>query len=78
MARLQVIALVITTALAVQAQSRRAQQDDWPVYGHDAGGMRYSPLSQITRGNVSQLAVAWTFHTGDVSDGTHGAQRSGF
>jgi glucose dehydrogenase len=20
--------------------------DDWPSYGHDAGGMRYSPLTQ--------------------------------
>jgi hypothetical protein len=22
-------------------------QTDWPVYGHDPGGMRYSPLKQI-------------------------------
>src|SRR5690349_7973575 len=21
--------------------------DDWPCYGHDAGGMRFSPLTQI-------------------------------
>jgi len=29
--------------------SRGDQRDDWPVYGHDAGGMRFSPLTQITR-----------------------------
>lgn len=52
--------------------------DDWPVYGHDPGGMRYSPLTEINRRNVSQLKVAWTFHTGDVSDGSGGRQRSGF
>jgi quinoprotein glucose dehydrogenase len=52
--------------------------DDWPYYGHDAGGMRYSPLAQIDRANVSRLQVAWTFNTGDVSDGKGGRKRSGF
>ena len=51
---------------------------DWPNYGNDPGGMRYSPLSQINRDNVSKLKVAWTFHTGDISDGTHNRRRSGF
>ena len=27
-------------------------QKDWPTYGHDVGGMRYSPLTQITPANV--------------------------
>jgi quinoprotein glucose dehydrogenase len=52
--------------------------DDWPYYGHDAGGMRYSPLVQINRENVTQLNVAWTFHTGDISDGRGHRKRSGF
>ena len=52
--------------------------DDWPYYGHDPGGMRFSPLTEINRENVSQLKVAWTFHTGDVSDGSHDRKRSGF
>src|SRR6059058_1042145 len=52
--------------------------DSWPCYGHDAGGMRYSPLSQINRENVAQLKVAWTFHTGDISDGSGKSNRSGF
>jgi len=51
---------------------------DWPCYGHDAGGTRYSALSQITRENVSQLKVAWVFHTGDISDGKGDRKRSGF
>ncbi|HUK15114.1 MAG TPA: pyrroloquinoline quinone-dependent dehydrogenase, partial [Bryobacteraceae bacterium] len=41
---------------------------DWPVYGHDSGGTKYSPLSQINRRNVQRLEVAWTFHTGDMYD----------
>jgi quinoprotein glucose dehydrogenase len=40
--------------------------------------MRYSPLSQINRENVSKLKIAWTFHTGDVSDGSQDKRRSGF
>src|SRR5258708_9168761 len=55
-----------------------SQQDDWPYYGHDAGGMRYSPLTQITPANVQRLETAWTYHTGDTSDGSRGRQRSGF
>ena len=38
---------------------------DWPAYGRDAGGSRYSPARQITRDNVSGLAVAWVYRTGD-------------
>src|SRR5262249_38314834 len=52
--------------------------DDWPYYGHDAGGLRDSPLTEINKENVSQLKVAWTFYTGDVSDGSHDRKRSGF
>ena len=39
--------------------------------------MRYSTQRQIDRSNVDQLKVAWTFHTGDVSDGSKGWKRSG-
>lgn len=46
---------------------------DWPVYGRDPGGARFSPLTQITRANVAQLQVAWTYHTGmpDMSSMSH-------
>src|SRR3984885_7294959 len=39
-----------------------AESKEWPTYGHDPGGMRYSPLKQITPANVSKLEVAWTYH----------------
>jgi quinoprotein glucose dehydrogenase len=38
--------------------------DEWTAYGRDAGGTRYSPLTQINRANVKQLKVAWMYHTG--------------
>jgi quinoprotein glucose dehydrogenase len=43
-----------------------ADVSDWPVYGGDAGGRKYSPLKQINLENVASLEVAWTFHTGDA------------
>jgi quinoprotein glucose dehydrogenase len=39
---------------------------EWPSYGNDAGGTRYSPLAQIDRGNVGRLRVAWTYRTGEI------------
>src|SRR3954451_6451435 len=39
---------------------------EWPAHGHDVGGMRHSPLTQIDRDNVGELQVAWTFHTGEL------------
>jgi quinoprotein glucose dehydrogenase len=61
-----------------QAAAPGTRIDGWPYYGHDAGGMRYSPLTQVTRANVTRLEVAWVFHTGDISDGTQSRKRSGF
>ena len=39
-----------------------AAQGDWPTYGHDLAGTRFSPLKQITAANVNTLARAWTYH----------------
>ena len=72
-------ALVATGVLMLSCRGVAAVSvDDWPCYGHDAGGMRFSPLNQINRANVSRLRVAWVFHTGDVSDGKGPRKRSGF
>src|SRR5438094_2455286 len=40
---------------------------EWRSYGHDPGGMRFSPLTQISRTNVHQLQRVWTYHTGETS-----------
>ena len=60
------------------ARGQVSGDTEWPTYGNDQGGMRYSPLLQINRENVSKLKVAWTFHVGDVSEGRGGRKRSGF
>jgi len=50
----------------------------WPHYGGDRGGMRYTPASQITAENVNDLEIAWTYHSGDVSDGSDGNSKTSF
>ncbi|MEO8218864.1 MAG: PQQ-binding-like beta-propeller repeat protein, partial [Acidobacteriota bacterium] len=47
---------------------------EWPAYGRDAGGSRYSPAAEIDRRNVRQLRQAWVFRTGDYAVGS-GATR---
>lgn len=36
-------------------------QTDWPAYGHDSSGQRYSPLTKINVRNVSKLRPAWQY-----------------
>jgi quinoprotein glucose dehydrogenase len=50
------------TLLLASGRVAGAQVSDWPTYGHDSGGQRYSPLSQINTTNVAQLKDAWTYH----------------
>src|SRR5258708_1069960 len=70
--------LITPSATTIRMRAQSGHDDEWSFYGHDAGGMRYSPLTQINRENVASLKVAWTFHTGDISDGKGGRKRSGF
>lgn len=47
--------------IGVFAQTSELSKE-WPTYGHDPGGMRFSPLTQVTPANVSQLKQAWVYH----------------
>src|SRR5262245_6365691 len=75
------VAAVVLTALAGAVAVTRAPStaplEEWASYGHASGGTRYSSLTDLTTANVADLKVAWTFHTGDVIDGS-GNQRTGF
>jgi quinoprotein glucose dehydrogenase len=39
-----------------------AAAKEWPTYGHDGGGERFSPLRQLTPDNVAELKIAWVYH----------------
>ncbi len=76
--RFALLAIACIVLASLSARGQTSGDTEWPNYGNDPGGMRYSSLVQINRENVSTLKVAWIFHTGDVSDGTGDRKRSGF
>src|SRR4051812_27816163 len=65
--------LILLLVVSLQAPAAAPHQGDWPVYGRDPGGARFSPLTQITPGNVAHLQVAWTYHASvtDMSSMSH-------
>ncbi|SPW13639.1 Quinoprotein glucose dehydrogenase [Cronobacter sakazakii] len=46
--------------------SQSIPDGDWPAYGRNQEGQRYSPLKQINTDNVHKLKEAWVFRTGDL------------
>jgi quinoprotein glucose dehydrogenase len=56
-----------TLALALSlSPSAFADEVDWPYYGADQGGKRYTPADQINRDNFDQLRVIWRYRPRDV------------
>ncbi|WP_122048990.1 membrane-bound PQQ-dependent dehydrogenase, glucose/quinate/shikimate family [Asaia bogorensis] len=41
--------------------------NDWPAWGRNLTGDRFAPYVQINAGNVPDLKLAWSFHTGDLA-----------
>ncbi|NTH49301.1 membrane-bound PQQ-dependent dehydrogenase, glucose/quinate/shikimate family [Agrobacterium rhizogenes] len=53
--------------------------DSWFFYGRTPAGDRFSPLTQITPGNVKKLEQVWSFSTGDLpesGENSHGREFS--
>ena len=64
--------MLVALSLIAAASGARAQapgSSDWGFYGGDALGQHFSSLDQINRGNVTQLAPAWTYRTGELGAG---------
>ncbi len=76
--RITLLVMLLLSQLSLQAQT--SQPVEWPAYGNDAGGMRFSPLTQINPQNVTKLTVAWTFRTGELEQykGTDAAEKAAF
>ena len=74
-AGLVVLALACSDAAPPERSGAIAE---WPEYGGDKGGLRYSPLDQIDVSNVGDLEVAWVYEHGDRSDGSGAFARTSF
>src|SRR5689334_21092412 len=53
-------ALLISVLLALRPAAQ-IPTDSWPTYNGDYSGRRYSTLSQINKGNVKALSLAWVY-----------------
>ena len=50
----------------ISAQHGAPSNGEWPTYGGDLGGSKYSPLDQITRENFDELTIAWRWRSADA------------
>ena len=55
--------LFIAVAFLFAASVQAADDGDWTMAARDYASTRYSPLSEITPGNVARLTLAWSFST---------------
>ncbi len=60
---------ILLTLLALSGSASEAQNADWDTYLGDVARRHYSPLDQITRENVAELEVAWTYDSGELRPG---------
>lgn len=59
------IALFFLSIISACNSKKETAYNSWSVYGGNKENNRYSSLTQIDTGNVTQLQVAWQYHTGD-------------
>ncbi|MBL7873573.1 MAG: PQQ-binding-like beta-propeller repeat protein [Cyclobacteriaceae bacterium] len=65
--------LLIASWIITSCTGPTKKYTGWPVYNGGKEGLKYSSLTQINTTNVTQLGVAWTYHTGDA-DTLHHSQ----
>jgi quinoprotein glucose dehydrogenase len=55
-----------------------ADPPGWAFYGGDQGGQRFSAAAQISRANVTNLQIAWTYSTRDMVTKGDAMKRASF
>lgn len=60
--------LLIIPTLLMACNSRNNAHRTWQVYGGSKENIHYSALTALDTSNVSQLKVAWAYHTGDAEE----------
>lgn len=77
--RMRYTIFVIGTALLpLLAQTPKSNSGaDWPMYNRDLAGTRYSPLTQISTKNVSDLKLAWSYRLSNPATGRGAGGGSG-
>ena len=58
--------MVALASVQTHAQQGAPANGEWPTYGGDLGGTKYSPLDQIDRNNFGRLEIAWRWRSADA------------
>jgi glucose dehydrogenase len=67
------IGIQIAAVMAQQSVRQTNPSNDWPMFGRDLTGLRFSPLKQINTGNAGKLQLAWRmFYRADRSSAAGG------
>ena len=70
-ATISLASMIFSSALIAQgvdaSMLRNPPRNSWPTYHGDYSGRRHSKLTQISRANVGNLALAWAFQTGQAA-----------
>lgn len=69
--KIELRSLVLGLLLIVSCTNSETSMEpgkDFPVYGGNKAGNRYSPLDQINTGNVQNLQVAWVYNVAEPVD----------
>jgi len=68
--KLNILFILITPlySLSTKAQTDFSKQvsTEWTAYGYNSYGGRFSPVKEINVRNVSKLAIAWIYRTGEL------------
>jgi quinoprotein glucose dehydrogenase len=70
----------IAAAPAFRGQAPRAadRAREWPYYGGDQGGTKFSPLDDVNASNAARLSVAWQWTTGEKALAEFGTRPGNF
>ena len=63
-------AVLFLILFCISSCMQKKNYNTWQVYGGNKENNHYSSLTQIDTGNVSNLKVAWTYHTNDADSMT--------
>jgi quinoprotein glucose dehydrogenase len=70
MKKIFLLMIIITGCSSESSQQNSALNENWDTYLGDPGRSHYSPLTEITQENVSQLELAWTYDSGELREGS--------
>jgi quinoprotein glucose dehydrogenase len=63
--------LTLVSVIGMSGCESKKAYNGWPQYKGSDENIHYSSLAQVDTGNVQQLQIAWTYHTGDADTVNH-------